>query len=70
LIDAGLSEFTVMDFLRWKRSTQLMPALYYSVTVIGEEKRVELGKTDREVDEKVFKVHPFLPFWRDGHAEE
>jgi integrase len=70
LIDAGLPEFTVMDFLRWKRSTQLMPALYYSVTVVGEEKKVELGKTDREVDEKVFKVHPFLPFWRDGHAEE
>lgn len=70
LIDAGLPEFTVMDFLRWKRSTQLMPALYYSVTVIGEEKKVELGKTDREVDEKVFKVHPFLPFWRDDHAEE
>lgn len=64
LVDAGLPLPTVWDFLRWKRSDQMMVARYYSVTVVGDTSRPELSRADREIDEAVFAAHPFLPLWR------
>lgn len=71
LVEAGLPEITIMDFLRWKRSDRSMVARYYSVTLVGREQKVEMDMGDRRIDETVFAVHPFLPAWRgeDGQAE-
>lgn len=70
LINTGLPEFAVNDFLRWKRSSRSMVARYYSVTVVGRDSYVELNLPDRQVDEMVFRVHPFLPVWRERHGEK
>jgi integrase len=66
LVEAGLPEPVIMSFLRWKRSHRSMVGLYFSVTIVGgpEEKGVEVARADREVDEAVFKVHPFVPLWK------
>jgi len=70
LIDAGLNPLTVSNFLRWKRSSTEMVALYYNITIVGIDGRIEIDKPDREVDEAVFAVHPFLPYWRENDAEK
>ncbi|MCL6558129.1 MAG: site-specific integrase [Firmicutes bacterium] len=70
LIVAGVPVLAVETFLRWKRSGSDMVRKYYAVTVIGEESKMELGVSDRETDEMVFKAHPFLPIWRDKNAEK
>lgn len=64
LVDAGLPLPTVNDFLRWKRSDQTMIARYYSVPIVGPEIETGIARSDREIDEQVFAVHPFLPIWR------
>lgn len=57
----GVDILTVHSFMRWQggmSSMMSMPAVYT---------RFEAG----EVDEKVFQIHPFLPFWRkDAYNEE
>lgn len=63
--EAKLPETVVAHFLRWKRSNTNMPHRYASVQVIGRDKKITLvQERDREVDETVFKVHPFLPIWQ------
>lgn len=65
LVEANLPAYVIDNFLRWKRSGGDMQRVYYGSTVVGiGDKRVELGKLDRETDEAVFKVHPFLNLWR------
>lgn len=64
LLHAGLPEDVVSDFLRWKRSVTNMPQRYARGTVIGRENKAEsISVLDRNVDETVFKVHPFLSYW-------
>lgn len=66
LIEAGIPEAIVRNFLRWKRSADDMILAYQATTVVGEEgESIELGKRDKEVDEAVFNKHPFLEKWRD-----
>ena len=65
LVEANLPAYMIDNFLRWKRSGSDMQRVYYGSTVVGEgQTRQELGKIDRETDEKVFSVHPFLKYWR------
>lgn len=64
LVQAGLPEPVIRDFLRWKRSESDMLLRYHASTVVGEDGRfLDPGRQDREVDEAVFRVHPFLPMW-------
>ena len=60
-----LSQFVIRDFLRWKRPATDMAERYARVTMID---RASAGQTfasaDRQIDEQVFRVHPFLPFWQ------
>lgn len=62
--EARLPETVVLDFLRWKRSSTNMTHRYASVQVVGWSGRAtDINQRDREVDEQVFRVHPFLPVW-------
>jgi len=65
LLETGLPEFLVADFLRWKRSERNMPLRYARGTVINRESatRESIAISDRVTDERVFAVHPFLPYW-------
>lgn len=65
LLEAGLPEFIVADFLRWKRSERNMPMRYARGTIINRKSvtRESIGVSDRATDERVFAVHPFLPHW-------
>lgn len=49
LIEAGLPEITILEFLRWKYR-QSMAAYYYT-------------PDQRDVDKRVFEVHPFLKYY-------
>lgn len=65
LLDANLPAVQVMDYLRWKHSANIMPARYYSTTIVGEgDSTVGIEKGMRDVDLKVFEVHPFLREWK------
>lgn len=64
LVEAGVPEVAVRNFLRWKRSETDMLARYYSTTVLTEGgSYLDTTAEDRQVDEAVFRVHPFLPMW-------
>jgi integrase len=61
-----LPEATVYGFLRWKqRTSSHMPFRYSAVKFVGEEgETTEVIGEALDVDTEVFKVHPFLKFWR------
>lgn len=64
LMNAGLPKTIVNDFLRWKRSSTDMAERYARGTIIGRNTKAEsITIQDKEVDESVFKVHPFLKYW-------
>jgi len=64
LVEANLPEAVIRNFLRWKRSSDDMLLRYHATTVVGEDGTfTDPGRRDREVDEMVFKVHPFLRLW-------
>lgn len=64
LMRAGLSKDIVTDFMRWKRPARDMAERYARGTIIGRDTQVEsIAMQDREIDETVFKVHPFLKHW-------
>jgi len=63
-----LPETVVMSFLRWKqRTSSVMPYRYSAQRFVGKE-----GVTTRvigefkDVDARVFQVHPFLQYWQGG----
>lgn len=64
----GLSEAAVRDFLRWKAAG--MTARYYSARrFVGREGvTMVMGASEKEQDEKIFAVHPFLPCWKSGKS--
>lgn len=63
LLNAGLPEYVVASFLRWRKSDS-MPFRYASGTVIGRQgSSVSLALPDKEIDLRVFEIHPFLPVW-------
>ena len=63
LIENGLTELTVREFMRWgKRSRTDMVSRYHDVQFVGVD-GAELGRAGAQ-DEQVFEKHPFLPFWR------
>jgi len=69
LVNAGLPEAVIRNFLRWKRSDDDMLHRYFSTTVVGEGgSHTDPGRRDKQVDEQVFAVHPFLSRWSDGEA--
>lgn len=61
-----LPESTVMSFLRWKqRTSSHMPFRYSAIKFVGEEgETTEVVGEALDVDNEVFKVHPFLEYWR------
>lgn len=64
LVEAGVPEVAVRNFLRWKKSEVDMVARYYSTTVLTEGgSYLDTTAEERQVDEMVFRVHPFLPMW-------
>ncbi|MDP2858086.1 MAG: hypothetical protein Q8P50_08935 [Bacillota bacterium] len=69
LLQASVPEAIVRNFMRWKRSEGDMLLRYFSTTVVGQDGQyLDPGREDREVDEAVFKSHPFLPMWGDDRA--
>lgn len=69
LLQAGLDEFTVANFLRWKRSGTNMAARYFNLTVVSaKDSGIAQDTGDKEVDDAVFAKHPFLPFWEGEHG--
>jgi len=61
-----LPENTVMSFLRWKqRTSSHMPYRYSAQTFIGRDTTATrvIGEA-KDVDGKVFQVHPFIKYWR------
>lgn len=66
LLQAGLDEFTINNFFRWKRSKSNMVQRYADLTVVGEGvEGITQAAGGREIDESVFSHHPFLPFWSE-----
>ena len=61
-----LPEATVMSFMRWKQRTSSNMAYRYSAQRFVGRKGVstKVVGAARDVDTKVFEVHPFLEFWK------
>ena len=61
-----LPEVTVMSFMRWKqRTSSHMPYRYSAQRFVGREGvTTKVVGEAKDVDSKVFKVHPFLEYWR------
>jgi len=62
-----LPEVVVASFLRWKqRTSNVMPFRYSAQKFVGREgiTTTVVGQA-KDVDTKVFEVHPFLPYWGD-----
>lgn len=61
-----LPPYTVMSFLRWKQRTSSDMAYRYSAQrYVGREgTTTKVIGAAKEVDTKVFEVHPFLGYWR------
>ena len=61
-----LPESTVMSFMRWKqRTSSHMPYRYSAQRFVGREgSTTKVVGEARDVDSKVFAVHPFLKYWR------
>lgn len=60
-----LPESTVMSFLRWKqRTSSHMPFRYSAIKFISEEgETTEVVGEALDVDNEVFRVHPFIEYW-------
>ncbi len=61
-----LPEATVMSFMRWKQRTSSNMAYRYSAQrFVGREGiTTKVVGAARDVDSKVFEVHPFLEYWK------
>jgi len=61
-----LPETTVMSFMRWKqRTSSHMPYRYSAQRYVGREGTTTKVVGDaKDTDTKIFKVHPFLEYWR------
>lgn len=66
LLLKSLPQVTVRSFLRWKQRTSGDMAYRYSaVQFVGREgKSTEIVGEALTADQDVFKVHPFLPYWK------
>ena len=62
LLDRGVPESQVAWFLRWRGVQSSMAQRYRSATVIGwgSQTQTVMPTLDRETDERIFQVHPFL----------
>ncbi len=62
----NLPEATVMSFMRWKqRTSSHMPYRYSAQRFVGRDgMSTKVVGAARDVDSKVFEVHPFLEYWR------
>jgi integrase len=62
-----LPENVVMSFLRWKqRTSSNMPFRYSAQRFIGrEDSTVRVFGESKEMDQKVYEVHPFINYWRE-----
>jgi len=62
----NLPEVTVMSFMRWKqRTSSHMPYRYSAQRFVGREgTTTKVVGEAKDVDSKVFAVHPFLEYWK------
>jgi integrase len=68
LLEAGVPQISVMDFLRWKRSERDMPLRYAQGSLISRQSVQTsnvMSMYNKEADEAIFKLHPFLKAWED-----
>jgi integrase len=65
LINNGVNPMAARIFMRWKSASgdMAMPSRYYGNAVVDLE-QVEPMLEEAKGDEEIFKLHPFLPFWR------
>lgn len=65
LVNNGVNTLAARAFLRWKSATgdMAMPARYYGNVVVGLEGSRPVME-EAKGDEEIFKLHPFLGFWR------
>jgi integrase len=62
--ECGLKEPEIYSFYRWRRPSSNMPLSYAMTNVVGTRGAyVDVSYTDKTIDEKVFKLHPFVRFW-------
>jgi len=66
LLAERLPLMVVRVFMGWKGERGDMPKRYYATSFVGRPggEEIRLGAWRREVDEEVFRVHPFLLNWR------
>lgn len=62
-----LPEVQVEAFLGWSSSLTRMPKRYHRTSFVGydDEEKPYSPKWRRDIDEAVFKVHPFLKSWEE-----
>ena len=66
LIEGGATELATRSFMRWKREKADQVRRYHHVRFAGVDGGVaDMADSDRKQDGEIFKVHPFLPYWRD-----
>ncbi len=66
----GIPDSAINNFCRWKRSSSDMRSRYGTSRVVGTSIDArELGQGDRQVDELVYHLHPFLQYWGNGAPE-
>lgn len=65
LINNGVNPMAARIFMRWKSASgdMAMPSRYYGNAVVDLE-QIEPVLEEAKGDEEIFKLHPFLPFWR------
>lgn len=70
LLQAGISDATVTNFMRWRDGGQ-MSRRYFNLTEVGEGDSAETvqHQPDADVDEAVFARHPFLGRSDDARIE-
>ena len=73
LVDAGIPELTVTEFLRWKTGDGgAMIGQYYRAQVVDDDPsmRTGMGGRQSESDAKIFEDHPFIKHWGTKDVEE
>ncbi len=67
LYDIGLNPQLIHYFMRWRGANPelAMDSRYYATTIVGLEGEIPITQ-EAESDGEIFKLHPFISFWRKG----
>ena len=62
---SGVVPSDISSFLRWKRSVSNMQSRYATTIMVGTSTtELDLGREDKDTDQRVLAKHPFLPWWK------